>query len=456
MRHRGVPVVDLPTAFLHDGRPQRTLDAAAPAPVRQPARPPRRRSGGDAARPARPPEHRLEGGRRPPLRPRDRRRHRRAPAGRRGRPTGTATASCSPLPTTITASPSASVSTPGTGCTTPRRWRPSSSTRRSATSSPSAPTPTASPCSTTSRGATRSTPTTLGELVAAVAGCCRAAIAHGAPFVSGKDSLNNTYVGEDGARHAVPPTLVITAIAHVPDVERVRDRRAAIARERAPARRPHRRALRRQPPRPAAWRPPAAVTHGRSDPATRPGRAGALPTPARGDPRRPGGELPRRERGRPRRDRWPSSASRRGSGPASTAPATRTSPPACSPRAAAASSSRSRPTTSTPSPSWSVTPPCSARSPPTPCCGSPAPSPSTSPPSRGRSIHERASLRASEPSSTVFPSLVHPLCLGRVASTDGAPVSERVFERANHQARSSRHWCTRSAWDASHRLTVHQ
>ena len=37
--------------------------------------------------------------------------------------------------------------------------------------------------------------------------------------MSGKDSLNNTYVGEDGARHAVPPTLVITAIAHVPDVE---------------------------------------------------------------------------------------------------------------------------------------------------------------------------------------------------------------------------------------------
>ena len=132
---------------------------------------------------------------------------------------GTATAWCSPRPTTITASPSASASTPGTGCTTPRRWRPSSSTRRSATSSPSAPTPTASPCSTTSRGATRSTPTTLGELAAAVAGCCRAAIAHGAPFVSGKDSLNNTYVGDDGARHAVPPTLVITAIAHVPDVD---------------------------------------------------------------------------------------------------------------------------------------------------------------------------------------------------------------------------------------------
>jgi phosphoribosylformylglycinamidine synthase II len=59
---------------------------------------------------------------------------------------------------------------------------------------------------------------TLGELVAAVRGCHDAAIAHGAPFVSGKDSLNNEYTGADGQRHAVPPTLVITAVAHVPDV----------------------------------------------------------------------------------------------------------------------------------------------------------------------------------------------------------------------------------------------
>jgi len=62
-------------------------------------------------------------------------------------------------------------------------------------------------------------PTTLGELVAAVEGCCAAARMYGAPFVSGKDSLNNEYVGDDGERHAVPPTLVITAVAHVPDVD---------------------------------------------------------------------------------------------------------------------------------------------------------------------------------------------------------------------------------------------
>ena len=38
--------------------------------------------------------------------------------------------------------------------------------------------------------------------------------------MSGKDSLNNEYVGADGQRHAVPPTLVITAVAHVPAVDR--------------------------------------------------------------------------------------------------------------------------------------------------------------------------------------------------------------------------------------------
>lgn len=61
---------------------------------------------------------------------------------------------------------------------------------------------------------------TLGDLVAAVDGCCAAAYMFGAPFVSGKDSLNNEYVGADGERHAVPPTLVITAVGHVPDADR--------------------------------------------------------------------------------------------------------------------------------------------------------------------------------------------------------------------------------------------
>lgn len=62
-------------------------------------------------------------------------------------------------------------------------------------------------------------PSTLGSLVAAVAGCVEGAQAFNAPFVSGKDSLNNEYLGTDGLRHAVPPTLVITAVAHVPHVD---------------------------------------------------------------------------------------------------------------------------------------------------------------------------------------------------------------------------------------------
>jgi phosphoribosylformylglycinamidine synthase subunit PurSL len=64
-------------------------------------------------------------------------------------------------------------------------------------------------------------PSTFGELVVTVEACCTASIAYGAPFVSGKDSLNNEYLGADGERHSVPPTLVITAVAHVPDADAV-------------------------------------------------------------------------------------------------------------------------------------------------------------------------------------------------------------------------------------------
>ena len=61
--------------------------------------------------------------------------------------------------------------------------------------------------------------TTLGDLAAAVDGCCAAAFMFNAPFVSGKDSLNNEYFGSDGERRAVPPTLVVTAVGHVPDAD---------------------------------------------------------------------------------------------------------------------------------------------------------------------------------------------------------------------------------------------
>ncbi len=55
-------------------------------------------------------------------------------------------------------------------------------------------------------------PETMGSLVDACRGCHDAALFYGTPFISGKDSLNNEYLGSDGLRHAIPPTLLISAI----------------------------------------------------------------------------------------------------------------------------------------------------------------------------------------------------------------------------------------------------
>ena len=63
-------------------------------------------------------------------------------------------------------------------------------------------------------------PITLARLVAACRGCHDAALAYNAPFVSGKDSLYNEFVGPDGTPDPVTPTLVITALGLVPDVAR--------------------------------------------------------------------------------------------------------------------------------------------------------------------------------------------------------------------------------------------
>jgi phosphoribosylformylglycinamidine synthase subunit PurSL len=70
-------------------------------------------------------------------------------------------------------------------------------------------------------------PEMLGHLVDAVAGCVAAANAHQAPFVSGKDSLNNEYetrtLGANGemvvGRRSIPPTLVITALGVLSNAE---------------------------------------------------------------------------------------------------------------------------------------------------------------------------------------------------------------------------------------------
>ncbi len=58
-------------------------------------------------------------------------------------------------------------------------------------------------------------PAALAALVAACRGCHDAAIAYGAPFVSGKDSLYNEYRLPDGGSDPVTPTLVITALGPV-------------------------------------------------------------------------------------------------------------------------------------------------------------------------------------------------------------------------------------------------
>lgn len=61
-------------------------------------------------------------------------------------------------------------------------------------------------------------PETLGSLVEAARGCHDAALLFRTPFISGKDSLNNEYLGTDGQRHAIPPTLLISALGIIDDV----------------------------------------------------------------------------------------------------------------------------------------------------------------------------------------------------------------------------------------------
>ncbi|MAB80632.1 MAG: phosphoribosylformylglycinamidine synthase subunit PurL [Planctomycetes bacterium] len=64
-----------------------------------------------------------------------------------------------------------------------------------------------------------SDPNEMGALVLTAKACYRGAMAYRTPFVSGKDSLNNTYrVGDE--IHSIPKTLLITALAVAPDVER--------------------------------------------------------------------------------------------------------------------------------------------------------------------------------------------------------------------------------------------
>ena len=63
-------------------------------------------------------------------------------------------------------------------------------------------------------------PETLGQLVRAAQACYDGAMAFGSPFISGKDSLNNEFVCEDGTVIAIPPTLLISAMSLVDDVKK--------------------------------------------------------------------------------------------------------------------------------------------------------------------------------------------------------------------------------------------
>jgi phosphoribosylformylglycinamidine synthase II len=65
-----------------------------------------------------------------------------------------------------------------------------------------------------------SLPDRLGGLVRAAQGCYDAALCYRAPFISGKDSLNNEFVDAKGRKTPIPPTLLISALGIVPDIRR--------------------------------------------------------------------------------------------------------------------------------------------------------------------------------------------------------------------------------------------
>jgi phosphoribosylformylglycinamidine (FGAM) synthase-like enzyme len=61
-------------------------------------------------------------------------------------------------------------------------------------------------------------PENLGSLVRAAEACYDGAKAYRTPFISGKDSLNNQFTTEAGQTIAIPPTLLISAMGIVDDI----------------------------------------------------------------------------------------------------------------------------------------------------------------------------------------------------------------------------------------------
>jgi len=219
VRSGGTPVLDLPTKFLHDGRPQRQLTATMPTPVRTPAG--RRLDDPAAALLA------LLGHRNIASKASTVHRYDHEIGGATvGRPLVGRLADA-PGDGTVMAHPTATAGyaigigvNPWYGLHDPERmaWAAVDEAIRNVVAVGADPDRVALLDNFSWGDPGR--PTTLGELVAAVDGCCDAARAHAAPYVSGKDSLNNEYTGADGRRHSVPPTLVITALAAVPDAGR--------------------------------------------------------------------------------------------------------------------------------------------------------------------------------------------------------------------------------------------
>jgi len=63
-------------------------------------------------------------------------------------------------------------------------------------------------------------PEVMGDLVLAAEGCRDAALAYGAPFISGKDSFYNQSKDADGREYPIPLSLLISATAPVEDVRK--------------------------------------------------------------------------------------------------------------------------------------------------------------------------------------------------------------------------------------------
>ena len=63
-------------------------------------------------------------------------------------------------------------------------------------------------------------PRHMGSLVRASEACLDGALAYRTPFISGKDSLNNQFTTESGETIHIPPTLLISGLAIVENVER--------------------------------------------------------------------------------------------------------------------------------------------------------------------------------------------------------------------------------------------